>query len=230
MSAAYASDEEPQPYNNMYERPAIIAMAGDLTGARALEIGCAGGALTKRLVSAGAIVTAIDVSPEMVRLAKQRLGGSADIRVASADERLSFAPSESFDVVVASLVLHYMRDWLPALREIYRVLRPGGRLVLSTHHPLVDYPGFGLEDYFAVEEITDVWRKGGRDFEVHFYHRPLSKIFEDLSAAGLVFESLVEPKPVDACRDSFPEVHTKLSKNPWFLFITARRPLRTDPS
>jgi SAM-dependent methyltransferase len=224
MADVYASDNEPQPYNELYERPAILQMAGDLRGARVLEIGCAGGALTKRLVAAGAVVTAIDVSPRLVQLARQRLGSLADVRVADAGAGFGFAPSETFDVVVASLVLHYLRDWIPVLTEINRILDFGGRLVLSTHHPLIDHPSFDLPDYFAVEEITDRWTKGEREFEVHFYHRPLAKIFEDLASAGLEFESLVEPKPVDACRDLFPHVYRKLSTNPWFLFMTARKP------
>lgn len=228
MAAVYASDDEPQPYNDLYERPAILQMAGDVRGARVLEIGCAGGALTERLVSADAVVTAIDVSPELVNLARRRIGNAADIRVGDAEVGLSFAQSQSFDVVVASLVLHYVRDWVPVLKEIKRVLVPGGRLVLSTHHPFVDYAEFQLSDYFAVEEITDYWTKGGREFEVHFYHRPLAKIFADLATAGLEFHSLVEPKPIDACRDAFPRIYHKLSTSPWFLFMTAVAPPEDD--
>ena len=223
MAAAYASDER-QPYNDMYERPAMLQIIGTLEGARVLELGCAGGAMTAGLASAGAQVTAVDVSSELVRLAQLRLGDAADVRVADIEAGCPFVQSGTVDLVVASLVLHYINDWLPVLREIDRVLVPGGRLVFSTHHPLIDYSEFDLPDYFAVTEIADRWTKGGQEFEVHFYHRPLARIFTDVAESGLVFESLAEPLPISECRNKFPGVYQKLSTRPWFLFMTARKP------
>jgi ubiquinone/menaquinone biosynthesis C-methylase UbiE len=55
----------------------------------------------------------------------------------------------AFDDVTASLVLHYLRDWGPALREFRRVLQPAGRLIISTHHPFMDHALAGGTDYFA---------------------------------------------------------------------------------
>lgn len=57
----------------------------------------------------------------------------------------------SFDVACASLVLHYLRDWVPPLKEIRRVLRPGGRLIASVNHPLAyaitEGTYFGIKQY-----------------------------------------------------------------------------------
>ncbi|MFA5884036.1 MAG: class I SAM-dependent methyltransferase [Acidimicrobiia bacterium] len=58
----------------------MVSLLGDVAGCRVLEIGCGAGPLTAWLVDHGATVTAMDVSPEMLRLAQQRVGGSADFR------------------------------------------------------------------------------------------------------------------------------------------------------
>jgi ubiquinone/menaquinone biosynthesis C-methylase UbiE len=52
---------------------------------------------------------------------------------------LSFAQDGSFDLIVASLVMHYVRDWHAVLGEFRRVLKPDGAVVFSTHHPAMDW-------------------------------------------------------------------------------------------
>jgi ubiquinone/menaquinone biosynthesis C-methylase UbiE len=56
--------------------------------------------------------------------------------VADLSRPLPFA-DDTFDDVVVSLVLHYLRDWTAPLAELRRVLKPGGRLVLSVNHPVM---------------------------------------------------------------------------------------------
>lgn len=87
----------------------------------------------------------------------------------------------AFDVAVASLVMHYLRDWVPALRELRRV---AGMVVLSTHHPASDVELSDSGDYFAVELLHDRWTVGGREREVSFWHRPLGAMFAEVAAAG----------------------------------------------
>ena len=78
---------------------------------------------------------ATDISPEMAKLARRRIGDRATVLVADLGEPLSFAQDASFDLVVGSLVLHYLRDWTPVLSEFRRVLTGDGVVVFSTHHP-----------------------------------------------------------------------------------------------
>jgi len=117
MAEAYATDNLDSSFNAHYERPATQMLLGDVSGKRILEVGCGAGPLTEWLVGHGAAVTAMDVSPVMARLARARLSDRARILVGDLAEPLDFAPDASFDLVVASLVVHYLRDWTGPLRE-----------------------------------------------------------------------------------------------------------------
>lgn len=66
----------------------------------------------------------------MVELAEKRAIPSASFVVADLAEPLAFLADDTFDMAVAGLVLHYLRDWVASLRELRRVLRPDGTLVL----------------------------------------------------------------------------------------------------
>src|SRR4051794_10354119 len=162
MAAVYATANAAGPFNAYYERPATIAMLAEIRGQRVLEIGCGAGPLSEWLVEQGARLTAIDVSPAMGQLAERRLGSRAGVFQADLGSGLGFAAAESFDVVVASLVMHYLRDWDAALSEVRRVLAPSGRFLFSTHHPTADARLHSPEDYFAVMEVTEEW--GGEEW------------------------------------------------------------------
>jgi SAM-dependent methyltransferase len=100
----------------------------DLKGKRVLDIACGTGWTTENLVRSGAVVTAIDLTPKAVELTKKRLamfGLEAEVREADA-ENLPF-PDATFDYVLAWGCLMHTPDTEKAIREIHRVLKPGGR-------------------------------------------------------------------------------------------------------
>ena len=136
FAEAYTASNETNLINAHYERPAMLALAGDVAGRRILDAGCGSGPLFAALRDRGAIVTGFDKSSGMLELARRRLGGDADLQVAELGRPLPF-PDDTFDDVTASLVLHYLEDWGPALAELRRVLKPGGRLIVSVDHPFV---------------------------------------------------------------------------------------------
>jgi SAM-dependent methyltransferase len=215
MGADYAAHAEANPYTSLYEAPGLRALLPPVAGLRVLDAGCGAGRTSAWLVEHGAEVVGIDASAELVRLARERLP-SASFAVADLAEPLAF-DDDSFDLAVASLVMHYLRDWVPALRELRRVLRPGGVFVFSTHHPAMDAELADSSDYFAVELLRDVWTVGGRDHEVRFWHRPLSAMFDAFAAAGWRVDALSEPQPLPECRDRFPDAWERLTTKPHFL-------------
>jgi len=102
---------------------AIAAVAG--TNARVLELGVGTGRIALPVAAAGCRVAGIDISAEMLRMARAKEHGQALWLIQGAIEHLPFADGV-FDATLAVHVLHLARDWRTALAEALRVLRPGG--------------------------------------------------------------------------------------------------------
>ncbi len=94
------------------------------------DLGCGTGALAADLAPRVRRVIAVDRSAAMLRAARRRLAGLANVEVHEARLEALPLPDRSCDAAVVSLVLAYLEDPLPALREAARVLRPGGRVVV----------------------------------------------------------------------------------------------------
>ncbi|WP_086852949.1 GrpB family protein, partial [Amycolatopsis kentuckyensis] len=122
-SEAYAEHAEKSVTNALYDRPAILDLAGDVEGKRVLDVGCAAGHLSALLAGRGADVLGVDSSAGMIAVARRKFGAVARFEVADIARPLDL-PDASIDVITASLVLHYLADWGPALAEFRRVLEP----------------------------------------------------------------------------------------------------------
>ena len=219
MAADYAADNDDNAFNSGYERPATIALLGAVAGQRVLEVGCGAGPLTEWLVDQGATVTAVDISPAMLDLARARIGDGATFHLADLSSPLTFANDDEFDIVVASLVMHYVEHWEPVLDEFRRVLVSHGKVVISTHHPAHDWQVHSPDNYFAVKQVSEVWEKGSGAYEVTFWRRPLTAMTAAFAAAGFMIERLVEPEPLPEVRDRDPEADQLLRTEPGFLFF-----------
>jgi SAM-dependent methyltransferase len=121
-----------------YEKEWHIPTAADFTNSKnlhVLEIGCGLGTDGAQFANAGANYTGVDLTQAAIDLAKRRfelfqLPGT--FRIADA-EHLDF-PDNSFDLVYSHGVLHHTPDTAGAIREVHRVLRPGGRAVVMLYH------------------------------------------------------------------------------------------------
>src|SRR5919206_174420 len=125
---------EEHRYRKEWHIPAAAGFA-DAKDLAVLEVGCGLGTDGAQFAQAGARYTGIDLTDAAVDLARRRfelfdLPGS--FRVADA-EQLDF-PDNSFDLVYSHGVLHHTPDTQAAVREVHRVLRPGGRAVVMLYH------------------------------------------------------------------------------------------------
>ena len=192
FAATYAAANDTGLFNAWYTRPEMLRLAGDVTGKRVLDAGCGHGPLMVALRDRGAAVAGFDLSPAMIDIAADRLGSDADIRVADLSAPLPYDDDE-VDVVTCSLALHYVQDWAPALAELRRVLKPGGRLVVSIIHPFVYAFGYQDEDYFALTRYSEDYEHDGATFTLTYWHRPLQDVINAFLDAGLVITSVTEP-------------------------------------
>ncbi|MET8143633.1 methyltransferase domain-containing protein [Sphaerisporangium sp. NPDC005288] len=116
----------------------LAALARPKAGERVLDVGCGTGYLSRVLapvVTPSGHVTGLDPSPAMVDYARRRAPGNCDYVVGEGQD-LPF-PDRSFDLVVSSLAVHHIPadDRPEALRQMFRVLRPGGRLLIVEFRP-----------------------------------------------------------------------------------------------
>lgn len=112
----------------------MVRLAGVGPGDRALDVCCGTGDVTRRLARSGAEVVGVDFSEAMLEVARaraRRWGTAGErVRFLQADAmHLPFA-EETFDAVTVAYGLRNLADWREGLRELVRVTRPGGRVVI----------------------------------------------------------------------------------------------------
>ncbi|MDQ7096464.1 class I SAM-dependent methyltransferase [Desulfosporosinus sp. PR] len=223
MAEYYFNYVDSKPFNAYYERPATISLLSDVKGKKVLDAGCAAGWYTKRLLEKGASVIAVDFSPKMVDMTKNRVGNEAVVIRADLNEPLSFIKDEFLDVVLSSLTLHYLKNWDNVMSEFNRILKRAGELIFSVHHPFMDFTVFNRDNYFLTELLDDEWDTNCGKVKVQFYRRPLSKIVSSVIDAGFIIEKLLEPMPIEQFKIDQPNTYDRLTKKPQFLFIKARK-------
>jgi ubiquinone/menaquinone biosynthesis C-methylase UbiE len=107
----------------------MLALGGGMQGGRALEIGCGRGAGTEMILTVlGAdSVDAFDLDPRMVALAQKRLARyGSRVRVWVGDATAISTGDSAYEALVDFGIIHHVPDWRRVLREVHRVLRPGG--------------------------------------------------------------------------------------------------------
>ena len=125
---------------------------GDVDGVRLLEAGCGDGGFTRLMAGRGAEVAAFDLSPVAVAQARERSG--AEYQVASVTQ-IPYQ-DESFDLVVCLETLEHVPDWQRGLDELIRVLRPGGRLIMTTPNYLGPMGVYRLWLWLKRERYTEM--------------------------------------------------------------------------
>lgn len=155
-------------YEQQVRSDTVLSLLAPGPNEKILDVGCGNARDILPLVAAGARVVGVDISAGMVEEARRGLAaaGIAGVELRVGDcTQLEF-PDGEFDKVLCSEVIEHIPDAPKALREIWRVLKPGGRLVLSTPNPSSWY---GFERYVVWERLLgrkwnhpfDHWRRMG---------------------------------------------------------------------
>jgi SAM-dependent methyltransferase len=208
IADGYSAENDSSLLNEFYNRPAIRSLLGDVAGRHVLDAGCGSGPTLVDLVDGGATVVGIDASQPMLDIAGDRLGADVDLRVAELGDPLPFGDAV-FDDVVCSLALHYLEDWRGPLEEFQRVLKPGGRLILSVEHPFAIWFGSHQDgrktNYFATRSRTEKWDFGGQRTELTFWDRSLSTMLQSFLGVGFRIAHVCEPAPAQEAIERFPD-------------------------
>ncbi|HEV2636822.1 MAG TPA: class I SAM-dependent methyltransferase [Actinocrinis sp.] len=185
----------------LYEQDARLL--GDVSGRDVLEVGCGAAQCARWLLGQGARVTAFDLSGRQLAHARridQELGRPGPALVQADATALPFAAG-SFDLACSAFgAVQFVQDSAKVMREVARVLRPGGRWVFAVTHPfrwcLPDDPGeYGLvvrDSYFDRRAYVEQDEDGVATYVEH--HRTLGDRIGELTAAGFALRQLVEPE------------------------------------
>lgn len=180
-------------------------------GALTLDVGCGEGRVGAHLHARGHRLIGVDASPTLAALARER-GVYEHVHVASA-EAMPLRDG-SADLAVANMVLMDLDDLEGAVREVARVLRPGGHFAATVVHPygdLVADRGAGArDDYFASWRYADAIERDGLAMTFHSFHHPLARYVRAFTDAGLLLDRLEEPRMPAGLAATVPERWSRL--------------------
>jgi SAM-dependent methyltransferase len=197
-------------------------------GKLTVDVGCGEGRVARDLLARGHRVVAFDGSPVLVAAARDF---TPSVAAEVADAATLPLPDACADLVVAFMALHDVEDLDGAVREVARVLVPGGRLCLAIVHPMNSAGRFDGEEanapfriegsYLARFDYADHLERDGLTMLFHSRHRPLADYFAAFAASGLAVETLREPAVPESAAKS-PAVR-RWQRVPLFLHMLARR-------
>jgi ubiquinone/menaquinone biosynthesis C-methylase UbiE len=228
-----------------FNTPVFLANLPEVAGLSGLDIGCGEGANTRLVAARGAAMTGIDIAHRFTYHARRFDGAGAMIRYATASAvEMPFGDGE-FDFAVAFMSMMDIPENDRALREVFRVLKPGGFFQFSVLHPFIAMPhcrkvrdaegklcAYELAGYFSVEQpVVEEWifsaapeevRRRFEPFQIPYFHHTISGWLNTVIDAGFVIERVVEPAPDDAAVQNDPGLADDRIV-PWFLQVRGRK-------
>ncbi|MBI4311440.1 MAG: class I SAM-dependent methyltransferase [Chloroflexi bacterium] len=190
--------------------PGVLRLLEIKRGERVLDMACGQGVVSRALAKAGAEVTGVDLSPSLVRAARERSGKAARYLVGDARDLRQVLPEAGvFDTAVCALAVENIDPVEPVFAECSRLLRTGGRLVVVTVHPAFRIPrqsNWGWDEsqqqmfravnlYLSLMRIPielHPFRPTERRQVTWTYHRPIQAYIGGLARAGLWVNALEE--------------------------------------
>lgn len=197
-------------YHEKVVHPNLIRMLGEIKGKHVLDLACGQGIFSRMLADKGANVIGVDLGKELITLAEKRSKEYA-FKVhyfhGSSDD-LYMVKDETKDIVVCVLALQNIEKLQETMKEVSRVLKRGGRLVVVLNHPSFRNPhhthwGYDehekvqyrrVEEYLSESKVKIDMTPGAvaeKKYTVSF-HRPLQVYMKALSKAGLAITRLEE--------------------------------------
>jgi 2-polyprenyl-3-methyl-5-hydroxy-6-metoxy-1,4-benzoquinol methylase len=203
-------------FQNYLIEPATERLLSLRPGEKVLDIACGAGRFTRRMAALGANITAIDHSEKFIKRARERATENADrieylVLSASDPSALMSLGQARFDAAVCTMALMDMSSIEPLISTLPKLLKPEGRFVFSVTHPVFnsgtsrlvaeqhDTNGEIVTSYGVT--ITDYAKPFvhmglgiyGQPVPQHFFHRPISLLFNTCFRHGFVLDGMEEP-------------------------------------
>jgi len=216
--------------------PQMLRLMGDVKGKRILDLGCGEGGYSRELTQRGATLTSIDCSEKAIEYARrlaEKEGLEIEHHVRNSNDLFDI-PDAAYDIVLCSMMLMDCEDLEGTLREVHRVLVPGGRLFASILHPCFDgnhdtgigRQGQGIDrqvvvmNYFEPKEWEAPLWQG--TIPVIWRHRTLQDYVKAFVKAGFTITDLNEPQP-DEEQEAVSVGIAWLKKIPLYLYWELRK-------
>lgn len=202
----------------------LLDRIGPARGLRILDVGCGDGVLATRLAQGGARVTGLDASADMLAAARRRTkAAGVELDLVKGDAGGLPFPTGQFDAVVSGATLCFVDDPRRAIREMVRVLKPGGRLILGE---------LGRWNLWAAQRRVKGWL-GSKLWSAAHFRSPGDLLalaadagLEDATVTGAVFYPPLG-LAAKAMAPMDPWIGRRTSVGAAFLVLSATKPLET---
>jgi SAM-dependent methyltransferase len=210
----------------LLDKPMLEA-CGEVRGLHVLDSGCGEGRFCRMLVERGAkYVLGVDRCEPMIDAARELQTGTDVYRIANLQE-LNFLEDETFDLAVSYLNQCDLPDFQANTREVFRVLKPGGRFIICNLHPMRSAVGGwhrtedGAKQHVLRDHYFDEAERQWNMLAVEFtnFHRTLSTYVHAYRGSGFAIEEIVEPTLERENLARYPELDDELRVPNFIIFL-----------
>lgn len=207
--------------------PVMLEACGDVEGLSILDCGCGEGRFCRMLVERGAkYVLGLDLCELMIEAAQELQSGRDEYRVQDV-QVLDFLEDETFDLAVSYLNQCDLPDFKANNREVFRVLKRGGRFIIANLHPMKSATGKWLRNE-AGEKLHAILDNYFDEGERHWamlgvmftnFHRILSTYINDFIETGFLIKRIIEPTLSVDRLEEYPELDDELRVPNFIVYI-----------
>lgn len=219
------------PTRNGLLDPPMLEACGNVQGLSVIDCGCGEGRFCRLMVGQGAsYVLGLDLCEPMIEAARALQSGRDQYRVADVQD-LSFIKDQSFDLAVSYLNQCDLPDFHANNREVFRVLKKGGRFIIANLHPMRSAAGGwqrtpdGKKQHAILDNYFDEGERRWTMMGVNFtnFHRSLSTYIRGFLNVGFDIDFISEPTVTKECLADYPELDDEL-RVPNFIIYALRKP------
>lgn len=211
--------------------PVMLDACGNVEGLSILDCGCGEGRFCRMLVERGAkYVLGLDLCKRMIEAAQELQSGRDEYRVHDVQD-LGFIEDETFDIVASYLNQCDLPDFKANNKEVFRVLKRGGKFIIANLHPMRSAIGSWyrndkgeklhviLDNYF--DESERHWKMLGVEFTN--FHRTLSTYLNNFIETGFIVKKIIEPTVTADKLKEYPDLDDEL-RVPNFIVYVLEKP------